>query len=176
MNVSKSFETSTPGKGNSGARSGPSLFSIIVTACVVGVGCGLFFGEHAAGLRIVGDIYVGLLQMTVLPYIVFSLIGSIGRLSLTEGTRLAICGVLVLALLWVIGCLTVGLTALAFPRIDTGAFFSTSLVTEPESPDFLSLYIPSNPFHSLAETNLAINNERPAHQAKLLYSRQPRST
>jgi Na+/H+-dicarboxylate symporter len=39
---------------------------------------------------------------------------------------------------------------LSFPDLESAAFFSTSLVKQPESIDFLELYIPSNPFSSLA--------------------------
>ena len=147
----KSAEPATSTEGSSQARKRPSLFSLIVTGFVVGVASGLFFGEYTAGLQVVGDIYVGLLQMTVLPYIVFALIGSIGRLSLTDGKRLALHAVSVLAILWAIGCVTVGLTAFSFPSIETGAFFSTSLLEPAEGVDLVELFVPSNPFRSLAD-------------------------
>ena len=41
-----------------------------------GVATGLFFGELVADLKILGDIFIKLLQMTVLPYIVVSLIAA----------------------------------------------------------------------------------------------------
>ena len=74
---------------------------------MLGIGCGLFFGEYCDILSPFGDAYVGLLQMTVLPYIVFALISSIGRLSLTEGKKLATVSISVLAALWGIAILTV---------------------------------------------------------------------
>ena len=45
-----------------------------------GIACGAFFGEHCGWLRIFGDAFVGLLQMTVLPYNSLSLIASVGRM------------------------------------------------------------------------------------------------
>ena len=39
---------------------------------------------------------------------------------------------------------------LAFPSTITASFFSTTLVSHPEPIDVVALYIPSNPFHSLA--------------------------
>ena len=51
-----------------------NLTSLIWIGLFAGLALGLFIGEYAARLRVVGDIYVGLLQMTVLPYIVVSLI------------------------------------------------------------------------------------------------------
>jgi Na+/H+-dicarboxylate symporter len=40
---------------------------------------------------------------------------------------------------------------LSLPEWKTGGFFSTSLLNPPASGDFLSLYIPANPFRSLSE-------------------------
>ncbi len=148
--VSKSVEAATTGQESSRVKRRPSLFSFIVAGFVSGVALGLFLGDYTAKLRILGEVYVGMLQMAVLPYIVFALIASIGRLSLTEGKRLARYAISVLALLWAIGCITVALTALAFPRVDTGAFFSTSLVERTEKVNLVSLFVPSNPFESLA--------------------------
>ncbi|MCP3871033.1 MAG: cation:dicarboxylase symporter family transporter [Gammaproteobacteria bacterium] len=132
------------------------MFSIILMALATGIVSGLMFGEYCADLKIVGDAYVGLLQMTVLPYIVFSLIASIGRLSLGEGKRLAINSVSILLVLWFIGAVTVVLIPLSLPQWNSGAFFSTSLLESQRSVDFISLFIPSNPFNSLA------NNFAPA--------------
>jgi Na+/H+-dicarboxylate symporter len=42
---------------------------------------------------------------------------------------------------------------LVFPPSETASFLSTSLIEPPAPFDFLGLYIPSNPFHSLA-TNI----------------------
>jgi Na+/H+-dicarboxylate symporter/ABC-type amino acid transport substrate-binding protein len=154
--VSNTLEPARGSQNGAEGRRRPSLFSLILAALVTGLACGLFFGEYLAGLKIVGRIYVGLLQMTVLPYIVFALVASIGRLSLAEGKRLAVIAISVLALLWGIGCLTVALMSLALPFRPTGAFFSTGLLEPQEGVDLLSLFIPSNPFGSLA------NNAAPA--------------
>jgi Na+/H+-dicarboxylate symporter len=107
-------------------------------------------------LRVVGDVYVGLLQMTVLPYIVFSLISSIGRLSLTEGKKLATVSISVLAVLWGIAILAVAAMSLSLPARNTGAFFSTRLIEPQQDIDIVQLFVPSNPFGSLA------NNVAPA--------------
>ncbi|MDJ0943110.1 MAG: cation:dicarboxylase symporter family transporter [Kiloniellales bacterium] len=129
---------------------------MILIALLGGVLCGLFLGDYAGALRNVGEVYVGLLQMTVLPYIVFSLIASIGRLSATQGKRLALVSISVLAALWAIGALTVFFISFSLPSRVTGAFFSTHLIEQPEAVDFIRLFVPSNPFHSLA------NNIAPA--------------
>ncbi len=55
---------------------------------------GLFFDERVGWLQVIGDVYVGLLQMTVLPFIVVSLVTNIGRFSIDEGPALAKIGAL----------------------------------------------------------------------------------
>lgn len=149
-------DPTTKSEKKSGKGRRLSVFHLIVGAVVLGAAVGLFFGELVGGLRVVGDIYVGLLQMTVLPYIVFALISSIGRLSLTEGKRLAAVAISVLAMLWGIALLTVVSMSLALPARVSGAFFSTRSIEPRQAIDLVQLFVPSNPFGSLA------NNVAPA--------------
>ena len=128
-----------------------SPFKLLLLALGAGISCGLLFGEYCQALKFIGRAYVGLLQMTVLPFIVFSLIANIGRLSLGESKRLAIAGTVGLGILWAIGAATVVVMPLALPEWRTGSFFSTSLLESPEEVNFLELFIPSNPFYSLSE-------------------------
>jgi Na+/H+-dicarboxylate symporter/ABC-type amino acid transport substrate-binding protein len=115
-----------------------------------GVALGLFIGERAARLQIAADAYVQLLQMTVLPYITLSLIGGLGSLSAADARRLgAGIGKLLLAL-WAIALLAVFAFPLMFPFFQTASFFSATLLQEGEAVDLLGLYIPANPFNSLA--------------------------
>jgi Na+/H+-dicarboxylate symporter len=57
------------------------FFHQILVGLLAGVFVGIFFGEHAAVLKVVEDGFVKLLQMTVLPYITLSIITSLGALS-----------------------------------------------------------------------------------------------
>ncbi|MDH3803815.1 MAG: cation:dicarboxylase symporter family transporter, partial [Deltaproteobacteria bacterium] len=45
-----------------------SLSGSILLGFVLGILCGLFFGEYCAGLKIFGDAFIKLLQMSILPY------------------------------------------------------------------------------------------------------------
>ena len=130
------------------------LSELTLIGLFVGIGCGLFFGEGCARFQIFGDAFVGLLQMTVLPYIVLSLIGGIGKLNLKHSKQLAGKAILVLLLLWAIALVTVLLIPLAFPKLVSASFFSTSLVDPPKRFDFLGLFIPANPFNSLADNEV----------------------
>lgn len=116
----------------------------------LGILTGFVLGERVAFLGIAGDAFVLLMQMTVLPYIMVSLMTGLGRLSLHEAAVLARkCG-LMLLLLWGIGLLMVLMMPLAFPEWEMASFFSTSLVEQRPPFSFLGLYIPSNLFHSLS--------------------------
>ncbi|MGD8982690.1 MAG: cation:dicarboxylase symporter family transporter [Desulfobacteraceae bacterium] len=143
------MNTTTPTEPSSKPARRLSLTSLIWIGLFAGLALGLFIGEYAARLRVVGDIYVGLLQMTVLPYIVVSLITNIGRMSFTEARVLAGKGLIVILCLWGIGAAAVFILGMAFPTFSTGAFFSTSLIESPKYIDFMSLFVPSNPFRSV---------------------------
>ena len=117
---------------------------------VAGVLCGLLFGEYCAPLQIFGDAFIKLLQMSILPFIVVSLITGIGRLSFGEAKTLGIKAGLLILLFWVISFAVILAMPLAYPTLESATFFSTSLVEAKKEIDFLELFIPSNPFGSLA--------------------------
>jgi Na+/H+-dicarboxylate symporter/ABC-type amino acid transport substrate-binding protein len=126
----------------------------VATQVFIGLGLGLltglFFGERVAWLRVGGDIFIGALQITVIPYVMVALITSLGRLDLRDARQLALKAGSLLLLLWAIGIAVVFLTPLAFPDWPSASFFSTSQIQEQPPVDFLRLYIPSNVFYSLA--------------------------
>ncbi|HXY42421.1 MAG TPA: cation:dicarboxylase symporter family transporter, partial [Vicinamibacteria bacterium] len=115
-----------------------------------GVAVGFFLGDLARPLRIAGDAFVRLLQMTVLPYVVVSLIAGVGSLEAASARRLFLRVGALTAALWAIALCAMFLLPLAFPPMVSASFFSTTLVEQPAAVDFLALYIPSNPFHALA--------------------------
>jgi len=127
-----------------------SLSRQILIGIAAGVAAGLFFGERVAFLQAVADAYVRLLQMTVLPYMVLSLVGGFGSLKAEDAARLALrVGCVVLAL-WGVTLLGVFTLPLMFPQVDSASFFSTTLLEDGTPFDLIGLYIPDNPFHALA--------------------------
>ena len=62
-------------------------------------------------------------------------------------------GVLVL-LLWAIAIVMVLLIPLAYPKLVSASFFSTSLIEPPKTFDFLGLFSPANPFNSLVDNKV----------------------
>ena len=105
-------------------------------------------------MGIIGVIFIGLLQMTVLPYIMFSLIVNIGRLSMDTGKKLIHYGLIFLFLLLVIGLIYLIVLPLSFPSWASGNFYSSDFV-QPNVPfDFFKLYIPANPFESMSDNDV----------------------
>ena len=127
-----------------------SMGTKILIGVLAGIAVGVFLGDWSSPLRVVGRIYVSLLQMTVLPYVVVSLMTKVGRLSPMQARRLAGRAAIVLLALWTISLAVVVVLPISLPEWEAGTFFSSSLVKRPAELDFLELYIPTNPFHSLA--------------------------
>lgn len=122
----------------------------ILLGLLLGILTGIFLGEIAKPFSIGGEIYIGLLQMTVLPYIVLSLVVNIGGITWSERRGLVVAGIAVLIGLLLLGVLVLAAVPMAFPAWVSASFFSSSLVATAESIDLVALYIPSNPFNSLS--------------------------
>jgi Na+/H+-dicarboxylate symporter len=128
-----------------------SLSTLVMLAFGVGIAVGLFFGEGVAFLQPIGNAYIGLLQMTVLPYIVLSLLSGLGNMQPAMARQLARIGITTLLVIWAIGLVAMLLMPLSYPDWESARFFSSSLVKGQEQLDILALYIPNNPFAVLAE-------------------------
>lgn len=127
----------------------PSLGTRILIGLGLGIALGLFVGELARPLRVVGDAFVGLLQMTVLPYIIVTLIANVGRLSIDRGRVLFSRAFLVWAALLCVGSVVMVALAFAFPDRAVASFFSASTVDTPRTLDLFKLFVPVNVFESL---------------------------
>ncbi len=105
-----------------------------------------------ANLNVIGDLYIKLLQMTVIPYIIVSLISGLGRLDITMAKNIGIKAGSLILFLWILMMLSLLALPLAYPNWTSASFFSTALISDNPTPDLLNLYIPSNPFYSMANT------------------------
>jgi len=122
----------------------------ILVGLASGAFVGLFLGEHAGVFKVVADGFVKLLQMMVLPYITISIISSLGTLDYEQVKTLGLRAGSVLIGLWCFALIFTFLIPLAFPDTETASFFSTTLVERRPPFNFVDLFIPSNPFYSLA--------------------------
>jgi Na+/H+-dicarboxylate symporter/ABC-type amino acid transport substrate-binding protein len=124
------------------------LFSRIVWAIGAGILAGLFFGETIQPLGIVATGFIRLLQVNVLPYLLGSLIFSLGSRGAAEMKLIARYGVGLLLFVWGLTLLLVVASPLAFPAFSGAPVFGLEEI--PPTIDWLELYIPANLFHALA--------------------------
>ena len=128
-----------------------SLSTRILLGLGLGIFVGLFLGEYASVLQPIADIYIRLMQMTVLPYLVLALVIGFGQLEAGEARRLALRGGAILLATWVVALAVIAAMPLTFPEIQSASFFSHALVEPPQPFSIPDLYFTANPFHSLAE-------------------------
>ncbi|MCU4177193.1 cation:dicarboxylate symporter family transporter [Carboxylicivirga sp. N1Y90] len=129
-----------------------SLSKKILIGLFTGVLTGLFFGEHCFFFSYIGDGFIGLLQMTVLPYIIVNIVANLGRMSMSDGKKMVFNGLKVLLLLLGIGVIALIILPLGLPQWTASSFFKPSVVAVEPQMDFLKTYIPSNPFESMANS------------------------
>jgi len=133
------------------SRRRASFSTKVLVGLALGIATGLFFGEDVAPLQIVADGFVRLLQMTVLPYVTLSITANLGALTYARAKALAYGAGGVLLAIWAAALLFTFLVPLALPDIQNATFFSPDAHVRQEF-DLLGLYVPSNPFHSLANS------------------------
>jgi Na+/H+-dicarboxylate symporter/ABC-type amino acid transport substrate-binding protein len=127
-----------------------SLSAWILIGLGLGIVAGVFFGEATAVLQPAADIYIRLMQMTVLPYLVLALVIGFGQLEAAQAKLLARRAGALLLLTWGLTFAVVAAMPAAFPGIQSASFFSNALV-EPGQPFSIpDIYFTANPFNSLA--------------------------
>ena len=127
---------------------GSRVFQRILWGIGTGILVGLFFGEAIRPLALVSSGFIRLLQVNVLPYLLGSLIASLGSRGPDETKAIARYGVTFLLLVWGLALVLVVFCPLALPPFAGQPVFG---VEEPAQPiDWLDLYIPANLFHSLS--------------------------
>jgi Na+/H+-dicarboxylate symporter/ABC-type amino acid transport substrate-binding protein len=123
----------------------------VILGMALGVFCGLLLGERCDKLSFIGDIYVTLLLMCVLPYVVITLIYSIGKLEMKEAKVITLKGGFITLTFWAIAIFFVLLMPTTFPEWKASKFFSKSLIETPQQVSFIKLYLTDNPFNAMAE-------------------------
>jgi Na+/H+-dicarboxylate symporter len=136
--------------GPAGAWARMSLSSRILVGLALGVFIGLFFGESAGLLQPVADIYIRLMQMTVLPYLVVTLVLGLGQLSAAQAKRLAARMAVLLGIFCALSLAVIALMPLAFPVFRDATFYTHAATETPEAFAFADLFFTPNPFHALA--------------------------
>ena len=148
------LETQTPARVRTSwleKSRGISLTSMILLGLVSGIVVGISVGERAEIVKPLGNGFIRLLQMAVLPYFIVALPLGFGRLTYQEARQLGVRLVLFSGLLWTLAWLLVFLLPFTFPALESASFFSVNMVQTAQPVNFIELYIPANPFLSLSQ-------------------------
>ncbi|RLA32379.1 MAG: ABC transporter substrate-binding protein [Gammaproteobacteria bacterium] len=129
-----------------------SMSTLVLLSFAAGILIGLFFGEKVGWMAVIGDAFIKLLQMTIIPYIIVSLISSLGNLTYEQARSLGVKVGQLMLIIWGIGLVLMYLVWYTFPTWIAGEFFSLTALQDPKSIDILDLYIPSNPFFSMSQS------------------------
>lgn len=131
-----------------------SFSNQVLLALCLGIFTGLFFGEKVAWMNAIGLTFIKLLQVSIIPYIVLSLVTGLGSLSYEQSKEIAKKFIIILLSLWALGLITIFALSLSFPIWDSKDFFSTTQISVMPEINYYDLYIPSNPFKSLADNTI----------------------
>ncbi len=135
-----------------------ALWKRILIALVLGVLVGSLWGEGAVSIKWIGDLFVRLISMVVVPLVFFTLVS--GIISMGDPQKLGSLGVKTLALymLTTIVAITIGLVAAAVLQPGVGVDLSSTVpgavqATIPLTQRLMTI-VPSNPVAALAEGNI----------------------
>ncbi|MBU2971132.1 cation:dicarboxylase symporter family transporter [Pseudoalteromonas sp. C2R02] len=131
-----------------------SKANLMLWALILGIVVGLIFGERVQWMSPIGAAFIKLMQITIFPYIVVSLIVGLGKFEPSQVKSIILKAVIVMLSLWGIGIVVIWCFAFTLPHHDAGTFFSSALVATRPDIDFVAQYIPANPFASMAEGNV----------------------
>lgn len=123
----------------------------ILAGLTLGVLCGITFGEWCQYLRLFGDAYVGLLQMTVLPYLVVALILNLAQLDVSRAKRFGVVFMVTLLGMAGVGVGLIILSGVFLPESQGVSLLSPvgENARSQDETEFLTRFIPTNIYRSL---------------------------
>jgi len=123
----------------------------VFASLIAGILVGLFFGEPAQILEPFGNIFIGLMQVTIIPSVIIFIVTGIGSIGHEDAKKFLKTVAAILLLIWFLGVLIFFFMQFAFPAVQNTSLFSTTESPGAEETNLIDLFIPSNPFFSLSE-------------------------
>lgn len=134
------------------------LWKRILTALILGVIVGMLWGEGAESIVWLGDLFIRLIRMVVVPLVFVTLVA--GVVSMGDPSKLGSLGVKTLAVYMVttLAAIIIGLTLAALLQPGVGVDLSSAVPSTVQDPIPLSerliSIVPENPIQALAEGNI----------------------
>lgn len=126
-----------------------SLALQMAIATVIGILCGLFFGDYCSIFDPYAKAYIMLLKMTAIPYLITAIMQGIGQLSTSQAKMILKKGMMFICFAWAINISMIYLVYGAYPQ-PQGARIGGYITTKAPSINFLELLIPENIFYDLS--------------------------
>ncbi|HBM16809.1 MAG TPA: hypothetical protein DD381_10770 [Lentisphaeria bacterium] len=127
-----------------------SLSKKIYLSTAAGLLIGIFFGDLCVTLGPFNTLFIRMFQITIIPYMVFSILQSIGSLDTETAKIISRKGGIVLVALWGISIFYALCLQISFPDILRAKFFRPDYSVAKSSLDLFDIFIPANPFHAFA--------------------------
>ena len=138
---------------------GLSLYIQIFIGLGLGIACGLIFGERMSVLSPVGDIFLRLMKMVIVPVVFFSLIGGVA--SLASAAKLRRIGIKTVALFLgssaIAGAIGLTLVNIIKPGANFGMEIPEGTMTGGEIPNFVDMVVeavPTNIIEAMANADM----------------------
>jgi len=135
-----------------------ALWKRILVALVLGLIVGVIWGEGAESIRWIGDLFVRLIRMVVVPLVFVTLVA--GVVSMGDPSKLGSLGVKTLALYMgtTLVAIIIGLFLATVLQAGVGVDLSTATPDQVQSPvpisERLMTIVPQNPFQALTEGDI----------------------
>ncbi|MBX9922563.1 MAG: cation:dicarboxylase symporter family transporter [Rhabdochlamydiaceae bacterium] len=126
-----------------------SLALQMAIATVLGILCGLIFGDLCEALAPYGKAYIMILKVTAVPYLIGAIIHGVGQLSSSQAKMILKKGILFIGITLAINISMIYLTYYVYPQPKTAPLVGYIAGNVP-SIQFSELLIPENIFYDLA--------------------------
>lgn len=126
-----------------------SLTLQMAIATVLGILCGLFFGDLCDIFAPYANAYIMILKITAVPYLIGAIIHGVGQLSISQAKQILMRGMIFISLAWLINILMIYSIKYLFPHPQStqlGGYVSSDV----PQLNFADLLIPDNIFNNLA--------------------------
>ena len=125
-----------------------SLILQMAIATVLGIFCGLFFGDLCDVFAPYSAAYIMLLKVTAVPYLIGALIHGVGQLSSYQAKQILKRGLIFISIAWAINIVMIYVITYLFPHskaTQLGGYISSEI----PALNFAELLIPDNIFYDL---------------------------
>ena len=130
----------------------PPLSVQIISAMFIGLLLGYYFSVSYSVIDNTANAFVTSLQMTVLPYIILSLIVGLGGLSPSKAKNISKQSVFIILMMILVVLFFIFSTPLAFPDWQNAEFYSANTIKVVPELSLVDLFISANPFNAFSNT------------------------